>query len=254
MSYFKELDDELKCYLEPAQIKKCYQAYSLAEQAHRGQMRRSGEPYITHPVAAALILARMRLDYQTIMATLLHDVVEDTSISKEDLLKRFGEEVTALVDGVTKLTKIKFESKAEAQAENFRKMVLAMVKDIRVIIVKLADRLHNMRTLGAMPHVKRRRIAVETLEIYAPIANRYGRLFALRSGLILNLIGILLCLLAVPLHIFWVLVLARGITALGAASGLCCTFMLLNESLSPERAKHALSFKNGILGFGIYSH
>lgn len=174
MSYFKELDEELKCYLEQAQIDKCYQAYLVAEKGHHGQMRRSGEPYITHPVAAALILARMRLDYQTIMATLLHDVVEDTSISKEDILQQFGEEVAALVDGVTKLTKIKFESKAEAQAENFRKMVLAMVKDIRVIIVKLADRLHNMHTLGAMPQAKKRRIAIETLEIYAPIANRLG--------------------------------------------------------------------------------
>ncbi|MFA6301809.1 MAG: bifunctional GTP diphosphokinase/guanosine-3',5'-bis pyrophosphate 3'-pyrophosphohydrolase [Legionella sp.] len=174
MSYFKELDEELKCYLEQAQIEKCYQAYLVAEKAHQGQMRRSGEPYITHPVAAALILARMRLDYQTIMATLLHDVVEDTSISKEDLTAQFGEDVTALVDGVTKLTKIKFESKAEAQAENFRKMVLAMVKDIRVIIVKLADRLHNMRTLGVLPYKKRHRIAIETLEIYAPIANRLG--------------------------------------------------------------------------------
>lgn len=174
VSYFKELDEELKCYLEQAQIEKCYQAYLVAEKAHQGQMRRSGEPYITHPVAAALILARMRLDYQTIMATLLHDVVEDTSISKEDLTAQFGEDVTALVDGVTKLTKIKFESKAEAQAENFRKMVLAMVKDIRVIIVKLADRLHNMRTLGVLPYKKRHRIAIETLEIYAPIANRLG--------------------------------------------------------------------------------
>jgi guanosine-3',5'-bis(diphosphate) 3'-pyrophosphohydrolase len=174
VSYFKELDEELKCYLEPAQIEKCHQAFLLAEKAHQGQMRRSGEAYITHPVAAALILARMRLDYQTIMATLLHDVVEDTAISKDDLVAQFGEDVTALVDGVTKLTKIKFESKAEAQAENFRKMVLAMVKDIRVIIVKLADRLHNMRTLGVMPYAKRRRIAIETLEIYAPIANRLG--------------------------------------------------------------------------------
>lgn len=174
VSYFKDLDDELKCYLEQTQIEKCFQAYVVAEKAHHGQMRRSGEPYITHPVAAALILARMRLDYQTIMATLLHDVVEDTSVSKEDLTRQFGEEITALVDGVTKLTKIKFESKAEAQAENFRKMVLAMVKDIRVIIVKLADRLHNMKTLGSMPAVKRRLIAIETLEIYAPIANRLG--------------------------------------------------------------------------------
>lgn len=174
MSYFQELEEELKYYLDLAQVEKCYQAYVVAEKAHHGQMRRSGESYITHPVAAALILARMRLDYQTIMATLLHDVVEDTSVSKEDLTRLFGEEVTALVDGVTKLTKIKFESKAEAQAENFRKMVLAMVKDIRVIIVKLADRLHNMRTLGVMPYAKRRRIAIETLEIYAPIANRLG--------------------------------------------------------------------------------
>lgn len=182
MSYFKELDEELKCYLEQPCIEKCYQAYLVAEKAHQGQMRRSGEPYITHPVAAALILARMRLDYQTIMATLLHDVVEDTSISKDDLTQQFGEDVTALVDGVTKLTKIKFESRAEAQAENFRKMVLAMVKDIRVIIVKLADRFHNMHTLGAMPRLKRRRIAIETLEIYAPIANRLG-MHALYTGL-----------------------------------------------------------------------
>ena len=174
MIYFKELDEELKCYLEQSLIEKCYQAFLVAEKAHHGQMRRSGEPYISHPVAAALILARMRLDHQTIMATLLHDVVEDTSISKDELIQKFGEEVTALVDGVTKLTKIKFESRAEAQAENFRKMVLAMVKDIRVIIVKLADRFHNMHSLGIMPTVKRRRIAIETLEIYAPIANRLG--------------------------------------------------------------------------------
>lgn len=174
MNYFDELHETLKKYLEPQQIEKCYKAYLVAEKAHQGQMRRSGEPYISHPVAAALILADMRLDYQTIMATLLHDVVEDTLVSKEDLVKQFGEDVTALVDGVTKLTKIKFESRAEAQAENFRKMVLAMVKDIRVIIVKLADRFHNMKTLGAMPAAKRRHIAIETLEIYAPIANRLG--------------------------------------------------------------------------------
>jgi GTP diphosphokinase / guanosine-3',5'-bis(diphosphate) 3'-diphosphatase len=174
VDYFKDLQEELKCYLEPEFIEKCYQAYQVAEHAHKGQMRRSGEPYISHPAAAALILARMRLDYQTIMATLLHDVVEDTSLSQADLIDQFGEEVGALVDGVTKLTQIKFESKAEAQAENFRKMVLAMVKDIRVIIVKLADRLHNMKTLGVMPRAKKQRIAVETLEIYAPIANRLG--------------------------------------------------------------------------------
>ena len=182
MSYFSELHEELKRYLEPKQVEKCHQAYLFANKAHEGQMRRSGEPYISHPVAAALILAQMRLDYQTIIATLLHDVVEDTLASKDDLTRKFGEDVTALVDGVTKLTKIKFESRAQAQAENFRKMVLAMVKDIRVIIVKLADRLHNMQTLGAMPSAKRRRIAIETLEIYAPIANRLG-MHAIYTGL-----------------------------------------------------------------------
>lgn len=174
MDYFKPLHEELACYLDEEQIDKCRQAFVVADKAHDGQMRRSGEPYITHPVAAALILAKMRLDYQTIMATLLHDVVEDTPITKDELTQEFGEEVAVLVDGVTKLTKIKFESRAEAQAENFRKMVLAMVKDIRVIIVKLADRLHNMQTLGAMPWIKTRRMAIETLEIYAPIANRLG--------------------------------------------------------------------------------
>ncbi len=182
MDYFQELHDELVCYLEPTQVEQCHQAYLLAEQGHAGQMRRSGEPYITHPVAAALILAKMRLDYQTIMATLLHDVIEDTSVSHEEVARVFGEEVAALVDGVTKLTKIKFESRAEAQAENFRKMILAMVKDIRVILVKLADRLHNMQTLGAMPAAKRHRIAIETLEIYAPIANRLG-MHAMYTGL-----------------------------------------------------------------------
>lgn len=180
--YFQELHDELTCYLEPQEIDKCQEAYCFAEKAHLGQMRRSGEPYISHPVAAALILAQMRLDYQTIIATILHDVVEDTLISKDDLIEAFGEDVSALVDGVTKLTKITFESRAQAQAENFRKMVLAMVKDIRVIIVKLADRLHNMRTLGVMPYAKRRRIALETLEIYAPIANRLG-MHAIYTGL-----------------------------------------------------------------------
>ncbi|HVT62564.1 MAG TPA: bifunctional GTP diphosphokinase/guanosine-3',5'-bis pyrophosphate 3'-pyrophosphohydrolase [Legionellaceae bacterium] len=182
VDYFIELKEALEDYLEPAQVEVCHQAYLVAKKAHEGQMRRSGEPYISHPVAAALILAGMRLDHQTIMATLLHDVVEDTLISQEELYTLFGEEVAALVDGVTKLTKIKFESRAEAQAENFRKMVLAMVKDIRVIIVKLADRLHNMRTLGAMPTSKRRRIAIETLEIYAPIANRLG-MHAVYTGL-----------------------------------------------------------------------
>ena len=182
MDHFKELHEELVRYLEPRHVELCQQAYRLAEKGHSGQMRRSGEPYITHPVAAALILANMRLDYQTIMATLLHDVIEDTSVSHEAVARVFGEEIAALVDGVTKLTKIKFESRAEAQAENFRKMILAMVKDIRVILVKLADRLHNMQTLGVMPTSKRHRIAVETLEIYAPIANRLG-MHAMYTGL-----------------------------------------------------------------------
>ncbi len=182
MTYFESLNEELKRYLSPEEIDKCYQAYLVAEKGHSGQMRRTGEAYITHPVSAALILATMRLDYQTIMATLLHDVIEDTSVSIESLRQQFGDEIAALVDGVTKLTKIKFESRAEAQAENFRKMVMAMVKDIRVIIVKLADRFHNMRTLGVMPASKRKRIAIETLEIYAPIANRLG-MHALYTGL-----------------------------------------------------------------------
>lgn len=175
MDYFAQvLEQELSSYLTPEHLDACRQAYLLAEAAHASQMRRSGEPYITHPVAAALILAKMRLDYQSIMATLMHDVFEDTNIKRETLLHKFGPEVTALVEGVTKLTQIKFETRAEAQAEYFRKMVLAMVKDIRVIVVKLADRLHNMQTLDAMPSVKTRRIAKETLEIYAPIANRLG--------------------------------------------------------------------------------
>ncbi len=174
MSYFSKLDSLLKAYLDTEQVNLCYKAFRFAEKAHEGQMRRSGEPYITHPVAAAMTLAEMRLDYQTIMATLLHDVIEDTNITKEDIKNQFGQDVSELVDGVSKLTQIKFESRAEAQAENFRKMVLAMVRDLRVIIVKLADRLHNMETLGFMPREKKHRIAVETLEIYAPIANRLG--------------------------------------------------------------------------------
>ena len=174
LNYFVELEHELTSYLDVGQVSQCAQAYDTAEKAHSGQMRRSGEPYITHPVAAALTLAQMRLDYQTIMATLLHDVIEDTSVTKDELAQQFGTEVAELVDGVSKLTQIKFGSRAEAQAENFRKMVLAMVKDLRVIIVKLADRLHNMQTLGVMPAEKKHRIAIETLEIYAPIANRLG--------------------------------------------------------------------------------
>lgn len=171
---FDELRQELETYLETDQIEQIYQAFRLAADAHHGQQRQSGDPYISHPVAVAHILASMRLDYQSIIAAILHDVIEDTPVQKESIAAVFGQEVAELVDGVSKLTQIKFESKAEAQAENFRKMLLAMVNDIRVILVKLADRLHNMRTLSGLTPDKSRRIARETLEIYAPIAHRLG--------------------------------------------------------------------------------
>ncbi len=174
MLLFEELREELASYLPDDHIENIQRAYFVAEKAHRGQKRRSGEPYIIHPVAAAKILAHMRMDPQTIMAALLHDVLEDTKIDRATLAEQFGEEVAALVDGVSKLTQIEFEDRIQQQAENFRKMILAMVRDIRVILVKLADRLHNMRTLDALDAPKRRRIARETLEIYAPIANRLG--------------------------------------------------------------------------------
>ena len=161
-------------YLAPAHIKLVRRAYYYAEQAHDGQLRRSGEPYVTHPLAVAFILAGMRLDHQSLMAALLHDVIEDTGVSRDALAAQFSDTVADLVDGVSKLTQIEFKSRAEAQAENFQKMALAMARDIRVILVKLADRLHNMRTLGMLRPDKRRRIARETLEIYAPIANRLG--------------------------------------------------------------------------------
>jgi len=164
----------LETYLEPNQVKEVYRAYLFGAEAHEGQHRLTGEPYIYHPLEVARILANMRMDYNTITAALLHDVIEDTSTAREQLADEFSEEVATLVDGVSKLTQVKFGSKAEAQAENFRKMILAMVKDIRIILIKLADRLHNMRTLGVMRPEKKRRIAKETLEIYAPIANRLG--------------------------------------------------------------------------------
>lgn len=174
MNTIEDLCDRLKGYLPADEIQQVRRAYFFAEQAHDGQRRSSGEPYVTHPLAVATILANLHLDHQALMAALLHDVIEDTGVSKEAVARQFGEAVAELVDGVSKLTQIKFESKAEAQAENFRKMVLAMAEDIRVIIVKLADRLHNMRTLGALRRDKKRRIAKETLDIYAPIANRLG--------------------------------------------------------------------------------
>ena len=164
----------LDSYLDKDQVQEVYRAYLFGAEAHEGQHRLSGEPYIYHPIAAARILAELRLDHKSIVAAILHDVIEDTPTAKEQIETEFGADVAELVDGVSKLTQIKFESHAEAQAENFRKMILAMVRDIRVILVKLADRLHNMRTLGVMRPEKRRRIARETLDIYAPIANRLG--------------------------------------------------------------------------------
>ncbi|HEY9031891.1 MAG TPA: bifunctional GTP diphosphokinase/guanosine-3',5'-bis pyrophosphate 3'-pyrophosphohydrolase [Kangiella sp.] len=174
MSHFESLRDVLGVYLEANQVADIERAYQLAERAHEGQMRSSGDPYITHPVAAAHILADLHLDHQTIMAALMHDVIEDCDVTKQDLSNEFGETVADLVEGVSKLTQIDFQSKEQAQAENFRKMMMAMTQDIRVILIKLADRLHNMQTLGALRPDKRRRIARETLEIYAPIANRLG--------------------------------------------------------------------------------
>jgi RelA/SpoT family (p)ppGpp synthetase len=164
----------LESYLDTEQVREIYRAYLFGAEAHEGQMRVSGEPYIYHPLEVAHILAEMHMDAESIIAGILHDVIEDTGTVKETVTSEFSEDVAELVDGVSKLTQIKFESQAEAQAENFRKMILAMVRDIRVILVKLADRLHNMRTLGVMRSDKRRRIARETLEIYAPIANRLG--------------------------------------------------------------------------------
>lgn len=166
--------DEVSSYLSEEEVQLIKRAYYYAEQAHDGQFRRSGEPYVTHPLAVANILAEMRMDHQSVIAALLHDVIEDTNVSKAALAEQFGDTIAEMVDGVSKLTQIEFASKAEAQAENFQKMAMAMANDIRVILVKLADRLHNMRTLGVMRPDKRRRIAKETLEIYTPIANRLG--------------------------------------------------------------------------------
>jgi len=161
-------------YLEPSQVKQIIEAYRVAKSSHEGQFRSSGEPYVTHPVAVCQILADMHLDHETLMAALLHDVIEDTEVTQEELAAQFGETVGELVEGVSKLDKLKFRNHQEAQAENFRKMMMAMVQDLRVILIKLADRTHNMRTLGSLRPDKRRRISRETLDIYAPIANRLG--------------------------------------------------------------------------------
>lgn len=169
-----QLTDKLSRYLDRKEVAKVARAYKYSEQCHQGQMRQSGDPYISHPLAVANILADMRMDHESLMAGLLHDVIEDTGVTKGQISRRFGRTVADLVDGVSKLTEIEFETKAEQQAESFQKMTLAMSRDIRVVLVKLADRLHNMRTLGVLSPEKRRRIARETLEIYAPIAQRLG--------------------------------------------------------------------------------
>lgn len=174
MYLFEGLRQQLAEYLPAEHVQRAAAAFKLAAEAHKTQKRQSGEPYITHPVAVAGILADMRLDHETIMAALLHDVIEDTVFTQEDLAEQFGSTVAELVEGVSKLDKLKFDSKEELQTENYRKMIMAMVHDIRVILIKLADRTHNMRTLGSLRPDKRRRIARETLEIYAPLAHRLG--------------------------------------------------------------------------------
>src|SRR3954468_3013622 len=174
MAAVTALNEGLFTYLKPADVAKLGEAYRFNEAAHAGQTRQSGEPYISHPLAVTEILAGWHMDSQALMAALLHDVMEDTSVTKDEISDTFGKPVAELVDGLSKLDRIEFQSAEDAQAENFRKMLLAMARDVRVILIKLADRLHNMRTLGAVAPVKRRRIARETMEIYAPIANRLG--------------------------------------------------------------------------------
>jgi GTP diphosphokinase / guanosine-3',5'-bis(diphosphate) 3'-diphosphatase len=174
MSEAELLFSEVAQYLRPEDVAQLKVAYSFGQGAHSGQFRKSGEPYISHPLAVARILSGLHLDAPTLTAALLHDVVEDTHISKEEISERFGSPVAELVDGVSKLDKIQFQTREDAQAENFRKMLLAMARDVRVILIKLADRLHNMQTLEAMSAEKQRRISRETLEIYAPIALRLG--------------------------------------------------------------------------------
>jgi RelA/SpoT family (p)ppGpp synthetase len=170
----EDLCNQVKTYLPPLAVRRLRRAYEFGASAHAGQKRASGEPYITHPLQVASILADMHMDQDTLIAALLHDTVEDTPTKTEAISNQFGREVAVIVDGLSKLTQIEFESQAEAQAQNFQKMIMAMANDIRVILVKLADRLHNMRTLDVLSVTKRRRIARETLEIYAPIALRLG--------------------------------------------------------------------------------
>ncbi|MES2049034.1 MAG: bifunctional (p)ppGpp synthetase/guanosine-3',5'-bis(diphosphate) 3'-pyrophosphohydrolase [Pseudomonadota bacterium] len=169
-----DLTTTLSDYLSASDLKLVKDAYRFSDEMHLGQVRKSGEPYISHPIAVAEICAEWKLDVQAIMAALLHDLMEDQDVTKEELIERFGAPVASMVDGLSKLEKIEFQSHVEAQAENFRKMLLAMARDVRVILIKLADRLHNMRTLGAMSPEKQRRISSETMEVYVPIAHRLG--------------------------------------------------------------------------------
>ena len=170
----EKLKELLGTYLKPEDIERVAAAFVFSAEAHKGQFRISGDPYFSHPLAVAGILTGWHLDAQALMAALLHDVAEDTDITLAEIGGKFGKVTADLVDGVSKLDKIEFQSIEDAQAENFRKMLLAMARDVRVILIKLADRLHNMRTLDTLRPDKRRRIARETLEIYAPIANRLG--------------------------------------------------------------------------------
>jgi guanosine-3',5'-bis(diphosphate) 3'-pyrophosphohydrolase len=169
-----DLRDLLNTYLEPEKVAIILRAFETGAQAHEGQTRKTGEPYILHPVAVARILANMRMDFASVAAAILHDTIEDTPLTKQEIKTRFSDEIADLVDGVTKLDKMKFRTRHEADAESFRKLMLAMSRDLRVIFIKLADRLHNMRTLDSMGRDSRRRIARETLDIYAPIADRLG--------------------------------------------------------------------------------
>ena len=169
-----DLRDLLNTYLEPEKVAIILRAFEVGADAHQGQTRKTGEPYIFHPVAVARILANMRMDYGSVAAAILHDTIEDTPLTRQEIESRFGEEIADLVEGVTKLDKMKFRTRHEADAESFRKLMLAMSRDLRVIFIKLADRMHNMRTLGSMNPQSRRRIARETLDIYAPIADRLG--------------------------------------------------------------------------------
>lgn len=168
-------------YMTPVEVESVRQAYRLADEAHLGQLRKNGDPYITHPIAVAAQCAEWKLDAQALMAALMHDVIEDCGITKPELVERFGSPVAELVDGLTKLEKLEFDTREQNQAESFRKMLLAMAKDVRVILIKLADRTHNMRTMGDMPRSKWERISSETLEIYAPIAHRLGLNFTYRE-------------------------------------------------------------------------